>query len=356
MKKTQPSIGLKALAEHLGLSQGTVSMALSPEAESTGVAAKTRERVLKAAAELNYRPNYHARSLSRGRSYTVGVVVPTISDGYYSTLIAGIEQHLLEKDFFFFVTSHRWNRERMENLPLALANRGVEGIILVNTTLDHDLQLPSVRIGGPKLYPNSTNVRPDEELGTRLALEHLVSLGHREIAFFRGEPESTATEERWEGIRKAARALHIKVDPSRTVQLNLEGIRATAGDSWVGYSAAQELLRRKVSFTALVAYNDSTAIGAMRAFRDAKIRVPEDVSVIGYDDIPSAQYERPALTTVHQPLQRMGAESAELLLARIAGRRVRSEILIEPTLIVRESVERVRQRRISWKSDADFSC
>jgi DNA-binding LacI/PurR family transcriptional regulator len=342
LKKKQPSIGLKALAEHLGLSQGTVSMALSPEAKSTGVAAKTRERVLKAAEELNYRPNYHARSLSRGRSYTVGVMVPAISDGYYSTVIAGIEQYLIEKGYFFFVTSHRWNQERVESLPVALANRGVEGIILVNTTLDQELQLPSVRIGGPKLYPNSTNVRLNEEIGTRLALEHLVSQGHREIAFFRGEPESTATEERWEGIREAARGLRIKVEPSRTVQLNLDGLQASAGDSWVGYSAAQELLRRKVSFTALLAYNDSTAIGAMRAFRDAKIKVPEDVSVIGYDDIPAAQYERPALTTVHQPLQQIGAESAEILLARIAGKRVKSEILIEPTLIVRSSVARVR--------------
>jgi DNA-binding LacI/PurR family transcriptional regulator len=344
LKKAPPSIGLKALAEYLGLSQGTVSMALSANAESRGVAAKTRERVFKAAEELNYRPNYHARSLSRGRSYTIGIMVPAISDGYYSTLIAGIEQYLIEHNYFFFVTSHRWNKERMEQLPVALANRGVEGIILVNTTLDHALQLPSIRIGGPKLYPNSTNVRLDEQLGTKLALEYLAELGHRDIAFFRGEPESTATEERWDGIRQAARELRIKVEPSRTVQLDLDGGRASAGDSWVGYAAAQELLRRKVSFTALLAYNDSTAIGAMRAFRDAKIKVPEDVSVIGYDDIPAAQYERPPLTTVHQPLQQMGAESAEVLLARIDGKRVKSEILIEPTLIVRNSAMRVRGR------------
>jgi len=316
-------------------------MALSPNAESTGVAAKTRERVLRAAQELNYQPNFYARSLSSGRSYTIGVVVPAISEGYYSTLIAGIEHHLTQADYFFLVTSHRWNREKMEQLPKALMSRGAEGLILVNTFMNHEIELPSVRIGGSTRFANSTNVRIDEQLGVRLALEHLVSLGHREIAFFKGEVESTATEERWEGIEKAAREFKIRILKQRVVQLKLRGDDEPIEGAWDGYSAAQLLLSRNASFTALFTYNDSTAIGAMRAFADKGIKLPQQISVVGYDDIPAAQYERPALTTIRQPLLQMGEQAAEFLLERIAGKRKRADVLVEPTLVVRGSTARV---------------
>lgn len=352
MKKKSRPIGLKQLAEKLGLSQGTVSMALSPASESTGVAAKTRERVRRAAAELNYSPNYHARTLSSGRSYTVGIMVPAISEGYYSTLIEGIEMFLMEANYFFLVTSHRWKADMIEKLPEAMMNRGAEGLIVVNTALHQDVNLPTVRIGGALPHPNSTNVRLDEVRGTRMALEHLVSLGHRDIAFFRGEPESVATEERWAGIRKAARELRIKVDPKRVVQLKIERGKSTAGNAWIGYNATEELLARKVPFTALLAYNDSTAIGAMRALQDSRLRVPEDVSVIGYDDIPAAEYERPSLTTIRQPLQKMGAISAEVLVKRIEGRHAAAEILIEPELVARKSTRPLSPQSTDSKSRA----
>ena len=337
MTRQREPVSLKSLAAQLGLSQGTVSMALSPGAESTGVAAKTRERVLKAAAEMKYRPNYHARSLSSGRSKTIGVIVPAISEGYYSTLIAGIEERLLAEDYFFFVTSHRWKADLVERLPDMLAHRGAEGLLLINTMIDHGLSLPTVRIGGSKPQQNSTNVSLDEQRGTRLALEHLVSLGHEKIAFFRGERESTATAERWAGIRKAARALGVKVDPALTVQLELRENQPSAQDGGIGYQAARELMQRKVPFTALMAYNDSTAIGAIRAFQDAKLRVPQDISVIGYDDIPAAEFERPALTTVHQPLQKIGSMAAMVLLEAIGGKAQPPQILIEPELAIRAS-------------------
>ena len=344
MAKRREPVTLKALAEALGLSQGTVSMSLSPDAESSGVALKTRQRVLKAAAEMNYRPNYHARSLSSGRSYTIGVIVPAISEGYYSTLIAGIEEYLQAADYFFFVTSHRWKEDLIERLPDMLARRGAEGLIIINTIIDHGLSLPTVRIGGSKPQQNSTNVSLDEERGTRLALEHLVKQGHRRIAFFRGERESTATAERWAGIKKAAKDLGIKVDPQLTVQLTLRDSQPSAQAGGVGYQAAKELLGRKVDFTALLAYNDSTAIGAIRCFEDAKLRVPQDVSVVGYDDIPAAEYERPALTTVHQPLQKIGSMAAKVLLNAIGGEALPPKILIEPELAVRMSTMSLRIR------------
>lgn len=337
MNKPKKTVSLKFLAEHLGLSQGTVSMALSPDVESTGVALKTRERVLKAAAEYNYRPNHFARSLSIGRSNTIGVIVPAISEGYYSTLIASIELHLLETEYFFFVTSHRWNRSLLERLPQTLMRRGVEGLVLINTVFDHDLGLPSVRIGGRKPHENATNLCLDEERGTRLALEHLYQLGHRQIAFMRGEQESTATAERWAGIRKAAKALGLKIDPDLTIQLELGDERGSARYGYVGYHAANELLARRRPFTALFAYNDSTAMGAMRAFQSVGLRVPDDISVVGYDDIPASEYERPSLTTVHQPLDKIGMLSSSVLLEAIQGKAQPPLILVEPEMRIRAS-------------------
>ena len=335
--KEQPRVSLKMLAEYLGLSQGTVSMALSPGVDSTGVAKKTKERVLKAAAELNYRPNYHARSLSSGRSHTIGVILPTISEGYYSALLSSIEVQLMAADYFFFVASHRWDRALLGRLPANLLSRGAEGLIFINTPCDAELSLPSVRIGGSKPHRNSTNLCLDEERGTWLALEHLYSLGHRQIAFIRGEPESTATLERWAGIRKAARTLGLKIDPQLTLQLQLGGSRGAARYSHVGYEAASELMAHNRPFTALLAYNDATAIGAMRAFQDAGRRVPAEISVVGYDDIPAAEYERPALTTVRQPLESMGALATRVLLEAIGGKPEPDRLLVAPELRVRAS-------------------
>jgi DNA-binding LacI/PurR family transcriptional regulator len=343
VKKRHTPVNLKYLAEWLGLSQATVSMALSRSAESSGVALKTRERVRSAATELNYQPNFHARSLSSGRSYTVGILAPDISEGYYATIISGIEDYLLQEGYFFFMTCHRWQANMVEELPEAMLRRGIEGLIAINTQLPN-LHFPSVRIGGSQKHIRSTNIRLDEDRGTRLALEYLVRHGHREIAFFRGEPEGMATEDRWDGILKAAHSLNIKVEARRTVQLNLDDNAKNVQGAWIGYSAAQELLRRKVPFTALLAYNDSTAIGAMRAFQDAGLSVPQAVSVLGYDDIPAAQYERPALTTIRQPLQSIGSIAAETLLKRINGKPVKSEILIQPQFVERNSVRTIDPR------------
>ena len=335
-------VSLKTLAAHLGLSQGTVSMALSRDSARTGIAAKTRERVVEAAKLLNYKPNYHARSLSSGRSNAIGIIVPTVSEGYYASLISSIETHLLSADYFFFVTSHRWNPSLLARLPETLIDRGAEGLILINTAFDPALTVPSVRIGGSKRHPRSTNLRLDEQMGTRLALEHLHGLGHRRIAFIRGEPESTATAERWAGISEAAARLGISIEEDRVVSMTLGEKRGAAHYGYVGYRAGQDLLARGNRFTALFAYNDATAIGAMRAFQDAGMSVPEDISVVGYDDIPAAEFERPALTTIRQPLETMGQLASDILLRVLDGRPQRSTLLVQPELRVRGSTAQAR--------------
>jgi DNA-binding LacI/PurR family transcriptional regulator len=195
-----------------------------------------------------------------------------------------------------------------------------------------------VNVGGRKLLPGVTNIRVDNRRAGRLALEHLAHLGHQRIAFFKGHPGSADTEERWSGIHQAATSLGLEIDPELTVQLQRHAFPPAPPVPEEGYMYAQKLLARKADFTALFAFNDIAAIGAMSAFRDAGLRVPEDVSIVGFDDIQAAAFMNPALTTVHQPLQHMGELAAKTLLRRISTKEQDpDEVLVHAELVIRES-------------------
>jgi LacI family transcriptional regulator len=169
-----------------------------------------------------------------------------------------------------------------------------------------------------------------------LALKHLQELGHSKIAIFRGYEQSADAAHRWKAIQEVARELGITIDPELVVRLDSRD--ATPN---LGYPYAKQLLDRKKPFTALLAYNDISAIGAIRAFEEAGFIVPEDISVVGFDDVPAAAFNHPSLTTVRQPLQRMGELAVEVLIARIEDRGVpQREVAVQPEIIVRESTAR----------------
>ena len=199
--------------------------------------------------------------------------------------------------------------------------------------------MPAVSISGHRKVKGVVNVGVDNEKGAFLAVEHIAKLGHTQVAFFKGHPGSADTEYRWKGVCGAAASLGITIRPELTLQL--QGGATHPGPSLPdeGYENAQKLLATGRRFTALVSFNDISAIGAMRAFRDAGLRVPEDVSVIGFDDIQGAAYLTPRLTTVRQPLRRMGVIAATQLLARISngGGSSTQQFSVEPELIMRES-------------------
>ncbi|MGC2328294.1 MAG: substrate-binding domain-containing protein, partial [Candidatus Sulfotelmatobacter sp.] len=166
-----------------------------------------------------------------------------------------------------------------------------------------------------------------------LALNHLTSLGHRRIAFMKGNPLSSDSTDRWKAICEVARKIGVTIDPELTVQIDMDDPTPQ-----LGYPFAKQLLGRNKPFTALFAYNDISAMGAIRALQEQGLRVPQDVSVMGFDDIPGAAFNTPTLTTIRQPLARMGQVAAQTLLERIAGRvDYPPEIAIEPELVVRES-------------------
>jgi DNA-binding LacI/PurR family transcriptional regulator len=338
VKSAPKPVGLKFLAEHLGLSRATISLVLNDSPVAKAISEATRERIVRAAKEFNYRPNYFARYLNNKRSYLVGVLVPEIGEGYDAGVLSGIERQLLDDKYFYFVASHQWRPDLIEETPRLLVERGAEGLVFVNTPLHHGVSVPAVRLGGREPFEGTSNIVIDNQLGTRLALEHLVSLGHRRIAFFKGHAGSADTEERWDGLNRAAQSLGIEVDPELVVQLDKSALPPGPSVPDEGYFFAQKLLARRRDFTALCAFNDVSAIGAMGAFRDEGLRLPEDMSVIGFDDVQAAAFVFPQLTTIRQPLRYMGELAAKTLLRRLESKDMEPEhILVEPELVVRKS-------------------
>jgi DNA-binding LacI/PurR family transcriptional regulator len=330
-------VTLKMVAELVGLTKGTCSAVLNKSAASRSVPLQTQERILAAARKLNYRPSFYARNLGVKRTYTIGVVTQEIGDFYGSPIISGIERYLRQKNFFFLTVAHRHDPKLLETYEHLLLDRGVEGFITVDTRINHPLPLPTIAIPGHHHLDGVTNMVLDHRKGARLALSHLLELGHREIAFMKGAEVSPDSEDRWNGIREVAEELGIRMRAELNVQL--EGDDATPQ---LGYPFAKALLARKRPFTALFAYNDISAIGSIRAFQEAGLRVPEDISVVGFDDIRIAVHNNPSLTTVRQPLQKMGEIAARTLLNRIEEHENWvQEISIEPEFVARNSTARV---------------
>ena len=332
-------VSLRSLAEYLKLSPATVSVVINDSPAAKAIPKHTKDRVLHAAHKLEYRPNFFARSLSLRRGFMVGVLVPEISEGYAASIMRGIEDELLSERYFYFVASHRGKPDLIQEYPRMLIDRAVEGLILLNTPVAEVLRVPVVAISGHHRVPGVTNIVVDNKKATFAALEHLVKLGHRRIAFFKGHRGSSDTEYRWRGVLGAAAKLGIEVRPELTIQLQHDARNPSPSVPEEGYVTAQELLATGERFTALFAFNDISAIGAVRAFRDAGLRVPEDVSAMGFFDIQAAAYLTPRLTTVRQPLRQMGEMAAKQLLMRISNGngKVPQLISLAPELIVRES-------------------
>jgi DNA-binding LacI/PurR family transcriptional regulator len=333
-------VTLKMLAERLGLSPASVSLVINGAPGAQSIPAKTQERIRAAAVEMNYRPNLLARSLRSRRSHTVGILAPEVSEGYVATLLSGIDAHLVEQGYFFLVASHRSRRERLDEYFRVLMDRAVDGFLLINTPLEAAPALPTVAVAGHRQLPGVTNVVIDHDQAALLALSHLADLGHRDVAFFKGHRNSADTEGRWNAILKAARQLGLEVRDELTLQLEGESLGGSFTPDQAyeeGYVFGRKLLERGTSFTSLFAFNDVSAIGAMRALREAGRAVPGEVSVVGFDDIQSAAFQNPGLTTVRQPLAEMGDIAARTLLRRLAGDEAPPEITVAPMLVVRES-------------------
>jgi len=326
-------VTLRAVADHVGLAPGTVSAVLNNAPSARSIPEHTRQRIRVAAQELKYRPNFLARSLRKKRTYTVGLILEEIGDAYGSMVISGGEAYLRQHNYFCLTVVHRHNLDMLRDYTQLLLERGVEGFVTVDTSLQEPPLLPTVCVAGHRALEGVTNIVLDQERGARAALEHLHRLGHRKIAFMKGQTFSSDSEDRWHAVCRVAQDLGLNMDPDLIVHLEVDD-----PSPQLGYPYAKQLLARKKPFTALFAYNDISAIGAIRAMQEEGLRVPQDISVVGFDDIQWAAFNTPSLTTVRQPLGKMGEIAAETVISMIEQTGDHpAEIAIEPTLVVRES-------------------
>jgi DNA-binding LacI/PurR family transcriptional regulator len=338
-------VSLKFLADHLGLSPATLSLVMNRSAVANSIPKATQDQIFAAAEKFNYRPNFLARSLRTQRSFTLGVIVPEVSEGYATLVMSGIEEHLLREGYFYFVASHHHRPDLIDEYPQLLLDRSVDGLIVVDTPWHQDLSIPVVTVSGHNEVQKVTNIVLDHRRAADLALEHLFKLGHRRIAFIKGQEFSSDTQARWDGIIQAAARLGLTIHTKLTTQLEGE-----VPSPELGYQVTRRLLAKHEVFSALFAFNDISAMGAIRALRERGLRVPEDVSVVGFDDIQSAAFQNPGLTTVRQPLRKMGKIAADAVLRRIArdGADHPKQIIVEPELVVRESTCKVGQGRAKF--------
>jgi DNA-binding LacI/PurR family transcriptional regulator len=268
--------------------------------------------------------------------------VPEISEGYSTSVLSGIEDELLTDGYFYFVVSHRHRTDLLEGYPRMMLARSVEGIIAVDTLIEEEMPVPLVSVSGHKRRKGVINIELDHQQAANLALSHLKALGHKRIAYIKGQAFSSDTSQRWKAIVDVAKILDMPIDPGLVVQLD-----APEPGPGPGYEVTRKLLMTGQPFSAIFAFNDVTAIGAILALREEGLRVPKDVSVLGFDDVLIAATNHPPLTTIHQPLRAMGQAAAATLLSLIRNEIPRSHpsvITVYPRLVVRKSTAHAPSR------------
>jgi DNA-binding LacI/PurR family transcriptional regulator len=325
-------VRLKELAEYLGLNASTISVVLN-DTPGRSIPEETRQRIREAAKRFNYQPNLVARSFRNRRTLNIGIMVPVLSDGYHTEIMTGAGDCLVNAGYFYYTAHHRHRPNLVEQYSRQLVARGAEGLICIDTALEHSLPVPVVAVAGHRRLENVTNIVLDHRRAAELTLNHLYSLGHRQIAFMHGQPFSSDSSERWNEIVKVCRELGLTMHPELVMQLDRD-----ISTPELGYPVVEQLVKSRRKFTALICFNDIAAIGAIRGLRDLGLRVPEDISVIGFDDIKAAAFLTPGLTTIRQPLAEMGRCAAQCIVNRLNRTEdFRAQVAFEPELIVRES-------------------
>jgi DNA-binding LacI/PurR family transcriptional regulator len=334
---------IRDVAARAGVSHQTVSRVIN---RNPSVAESTRERVQTAIRELGYVPSPMARGLISNRTHSLGVVADDISDGFFARAVAGAEAEARRRDYYLMIGSVEPDDDERGYLRLMLERR-VEGLILARPSVPltpSDLQLaasagiPLVAVGSSELTGFPV-VDVDNRQGGFDATRHLLEHGHDLIATIVGPRDWPSAAARLQGYRDALLEAGVAEDPGLVEHAADWGLES-------GRAAAARLLARDQSFTALFAHSDLIALGAIRQLRDAGKHVPGDVSVVGYDDLPVADYVEPPLTTVHQPMREVGALAAGIVLDQLAGGPAPAPgpHLLPAVLVERQSVAPPRSR------------
>ena len=322
------------VARAAGVSVSTVSRIVNGSAR---VSADKRKAVEAMIARMGFRPNLHARSLKMGRSMTIGMLAQDIESPFFTRVIRGIEEGLQGSGYAPIIVSGHWNqKEELDRVGLLMARR-IDGLVILNGELSDEQvreiarRQPVVATGRRFEGRNLKTLRLDNEQGGYLAASHLLSLGHRRIAHISGPEDHEDAVDRYAGFVRAHQEYGVEVDPEIVFQ----------GDflEYGGVLAMTRLLDSGKNFTAVFAANDQSAMGARLALYRRGIRVPEDVSLLGFDDIPVAAYLTPPLTTVRQPFYEIGLYLAATMLGML-GQDVGEIAIPSMELVIRETVKR----------------
>lgn len=333
------NLNLQEVGKQAGVSRSTVSRVINND---PNVSKRTRERVLKVIDRLGYRPHFAARALVTQRTQVVGVVIPqtiniVFEDRYYfPTLLTGIASVINQRDYTMVLWIEEDETDQERFYRNIVQSRLIDGLIVASMAVNNpfllqvaEMRVPLVMIEKPEGGPEHFSyVTIDNVSASREITEHLISLGRQRIGIVTGDLKNADGIDRLRGYREALQVSPLGLDEALVV----EG-KFTFGD---GYDGAKVLVARGVD--AIVAGNDQTAFGAVEAVHELGLRVPEDVAVVGFDDLPTAARSKPPLTTVHQPIRERGAAAAQLLLEQIEGQEPTPKHLVLPTrLVVRQS-------------------
>ena len=330
-------VTIKDIAELANTSYPSVSRALSGK---PGVSSKTREKVLKIAKEMNYQPNALARSLVQKRTSTIGLIIPDILNPYFPEIAKGVEDEAHKKDLSVFLCNSDWDGVREGIYIDQLIARRVDGIIIFPTSSENisDIKkkagrnLPVIILGTSRVEDVSVSISIDNVLGAELSVLHLLDKKYRSLAFIGGTPGLSGVESRLEGFRKAHDKYGLSVSEEMIVE---NGFTFESG-----FNAVNQLLDQKRTPDAVFAQNDVIALGAIQALRTRGLRVPEDMAVSGFDDIPIASMTGIDLTTVRQPKYEMGKMAVTELYSILQGEsdlNVNKRLVLEPKLIIRKT-------------------
>lgn len=334
--KPNPAVTLGMVAQMAKVSPSTVSRILN----GTAVVSEIKKRAVdEAIAELGFVPNPIARGLAGGRTYSIGVVTQAIDSPFYGASLRGIEDELDKAGYSPLFVSAHWDEAKEARCIDMLKSRRVDGIILLTGRLsDQSLiacakDLPVVITGRSIKAPGLFALNFDNFEGGRIATQHLIDLGHKRIVFIAGHPDHPDAAERLRGYRFAMDLAGIKLHPSFVV----------AGDysEASGLRVVDQLLAQRLEFTAIFAANDQMAFGATLGLHRQSMSVPQDVSIVGFDDLPMAQFSVPTLTTVHQSAYQLGLLAATSMLTLLSGAKPKVKAPI-PRLVARESSQVLR--------------
>jgi len=333
-------LNIAEIARRANVSTATVSRTLN---QSGPVKAATARKVWRAVTELNYVPNSHARTLVSGRSRIIGVIVSDITNPFFPELLRSFETLAAEKQYDLIVTSTDYETTRMTACLRRMLERKVDGVAMMTSEMDLGVIKELSRRGVPIVFmdvgqvgPKMSHVMIDYGNGVRQAVDHLAGLGHKRMAFISGPLELHSARTRRQAFLEGMRGHGIEPDK----KLVREGTHTAEG----GREAMTALLRLSKRPTAVVCSNDWTAIGALNAIAAAGLRVPQDISLVGFDDIPLASYTNPPLTSVRMSASDVGTVAFRALFGLVSGERVEGDVYQIPTeLIARASSGRPRK-------------